>query len=552
MTVIDGRNFNLTQIGYNKYINNISSAKEAQELAQLLRNLDEEVTVLNLDSKGRVREELVFNRNNISCVPPGVTISNEEGTRFSAGYAEFAYQEDVTADSAFLDNWSKSTGITITHGVTFSVRDGADTINSSTIDHSTVKYQTHYTRGCTTKNATVKDPSVVGMGQEEFLSYVRENGLDKEINWGKVEEYFKADADFSSLSDYTDYAGALYASLEQRIQRDFSGEEQAAQTRILNSCFGTALDEYSSGYSEKLCSVYESFGVEVDENKIKSSVISLMAKKRSYYSEFAAENSNYANLEGSEDSWLCRDVKFMANALRNSYTPPDISTSIYNESDLEVLGYFANQHQSDADSSGMGYYVGNKFTEESIGLALSVKYLASECLTDSWNASGEVKNIISRVNDNYAEKLMESCNTYLSSAAKASGDYEKYGTIDEEIIDRIVDKAKSLHRTDEDYEAVLKKTADYAYSLYTESKNDPEKMQYARYNISTDEPEVNFWHEFYDDGRGTSYLGKTLDKWNDFHNAAENRNFRVLKMISNSYFFSYKTLLGGLYNKHIL
>lgn len=552
MTVIDGRNFNLTQIGQNKYINNITSAKEAQELAQLLRNLDDEVTVLNLDKQGRVREELVFNRDNLSLVPPEAAVSNEEGNRFSAGYAEFAYQEDVTADSAFLDNWSKSTGITITHGVTFSVKDGTDTINSSTIDHSTVKYQTHYTRGCTTKNATVKDPSVVGMGQEEFLSYVRENGLDKEINWGKVDEYFKADADFSSLSDYTDYAGALYASLEQRIQQDFSGEEQASQMKILESCFSEAMSEYSAGYSEKLCSVYESFGVEVDANKIQSSVISLMAKKRSYYSEFAAENANYAKLQGSEDSWLCRDVKFMANALRNSYTPPDISTSIYNEHDLEVLGCFANQHQKDADASGMGYYVGNKFTEESIGLALSVKYLASECLTDSWNASGEVKNIISRVNDNYTEKLMESCNTYLSSAAKVSGDYEKYGALDEEIIDRIVDKAKSLHKTDEDYEAVLKKTADYAYRLYTENKDDPEKAEYKRYNISLDEPEVNFWQEFYDDGRGTSYLGKTMGKWKDYYSGVVNRNFNFLKMMDNSYFFSYKTLLGGLYNKHLL
>ena len=545
MTVIDGREFNLTQIGHNRYINNIKTSKEAQELAQLLRKLDDEVTVLNLDKQGRVRETLTFNRQNLSLVPPGVTVSNENGTRFSPGYAEYAYQEEVTADSAFIDNWSRSTGITVSHGVTFSVKDGADIIDSTTIDRSSVKYQTHYTRGCTTKNATVKNPAVKNMEQEEFLAYVRENGLDKEINWSKTEEYFKADAEFSSLSDYTDYAGALYASLEQRIQRDFSGEEQNSQLKILDNCFSTAMQEYSSAYSEKLCAVYEDFGVEIDGNKIKSSVISLMVKKKNFYSDYAEKNSDFANLAASEDKWLERDVKFMANALRNAYTPPDISTSIYNEQDLEVLGCFASQHQKDAGNTGI-WYIGNKFTEESIGLALSMKYLASECLTEKWNTSGEVKNIIGKVNDNYKKEVIENCRRYLSSVSEMSGDYKAYGEFDEKIVDSIISKAERTFSSSRDYEKTLKQTSDYAYRLHEENRNDPVKSEYKRYNLSTDEPEVNFWHEFYDDGRGTSFLGKTLDKWTDYYTAVENRNFRFLKMIDNAYFFSYKTLLGGL------
>lgn len=551
MTVIDGREFNLTQIGHNRYINNIKTSKEAQELAHLLRKLDDEVTVLNLDKQGRVRETLTFNRQNLSLVPPGVTVSNENGTRFSSGYAEYAYQEEVTADSAFIDNWSRSTGITVSHGVTFSVKDGADIIDSTTIDRSSVKYQTHYTRGCTTKNATVKNPAVKDMEQEEFLAYVRENGLDKEINWSKTEEYFKADAEFSSLSDYTDYAGALYASLEQRIQRDFSGEEQNSQLKILDNCFSTAMQEYSSAYSEKLCAVYEDFGVEIDSNKIKSSVISLMVKKKNFYSDYAQKNSDFANLGASEDKWLERDVKFMANALRNAYTPPDISTSIYNEQDLEVLGCFASQHQKDAGNTGI-WYIGNKFTEESIGLALSMKYLASECLTDKWNTSGEVKNIIGKVNDNYKKEVIENCRRYLSSVSEMSGDYKAYGEFDEKIVDSIISKAERTFSSSRDYEKTLKQASDYAYRLHEENRNDPVKSEYKRYNLSTDEPEVNFWHEFYDDGRGTSFLGKTLDKWTDYYTAVENRNFRFLKMIDNAYFFSYKTLLGGLYNKAAL
>lgn len=538
MVVIKGYEFNMTQIGHNKYVNHITSGKEAQKLAELLRGLDEEVTILNKSADGHIGETLVFNRKDIYL--------NQEGV--PSEYIEFTYQEDVTADSAFLENWSKSTGTAIQHSVTFTSDPSVPYINSSTIDHSSIKYQTHYVKGSTTKNASVKDPSVVGMGQSEFLSYVRENGLDKDINWNEVGGYLKADAGFSTLSDFTDYAGAMYAGLEQRITKDFSGEEQTAQLKKLNECFNSAVQEYANSYEEQLNTVYKEFGVNLDEFKIKASVTSLFAEKRDSYCEFTKQNTDYANLSQSEDKWLERDVKFMTSALRNAHSPAEIETSLYSENDLKVLGYIASQHEDDS----MSYNMGSRFTEENLGLALSMKYLAAESVTSEWGVSDEVKDIVSTLTENYADELIQQADDNLISMIKDFGSPEKYGPLDREVIAEIIDKAKRSYKISGDTGKALKDCADYAYQLYTESKSDPEKSSYARYNIPTDEPEVNFWHEFYDDGRGTSYLGKTLDKWNDFTSALESENNTFLKMIDNSYFFRYKTLLGGLYNKYLL
>lgn len=540
MVVIKGYEFNMTQIGHNKYLNHITSGKEAQKLAELIRGLDEEITVVNQSKDGLRSETLVFNRTPIYCREDGAT----------SKYIEFTYQEDVTADSAFLDNWSKSTGIKISHSVTFKADANAIAINSSTIDKSSIRYQTQYVKG-STKNASVKDPSVVGMGQSEFLSYVRENGLDKDINWNEVGGYLKADAGFSTLSGFTDYAGAMYAGLEQRITKDFSGEEQAVQLKKLNECFNSAVQEYADSYEEQLTTVFDEFGVNLDEFKIKASVTSLFAEKRDSYREFAKQNADYAKLSQSEDKWLERDVKFMTNALRNAHSPTETETSLYSENDLKALGYMASQHRKEVNFEGMSY-LGARMNEESLGLALSMKYLAAESVTNEWGASDEVKSIVSALTDSYDERIIDKIDSFLSVKGIDTNEPEKYGFLDREIIAEIIDKAKRSYKISGDAGKALKDCADFAYKLYVESKSDPEKSGYARYNIPTDEPEANFWHEFYDDGRGTSYLGKTLDKWNDLTTAIKNENHSFLKMIGNNYFFKYKTLLGGLYNKYLI
>ncbi len=517
--IIDGSTFNTNRFG-------ALTDKDAQKLNALIQGLRKK----NEEEKSRL-------------LVGGETIIHSEPTKIDgfrgialpdSGYREFTYQESITADSAFLNNWSKSTGTTIAHSVSFSVSDNATAINSSTIDPSSVKYSTQLIHGTTTKNASVSDPSVKGMEQREFLAYVRENGLDREINWTETEGYFKANADFSNLSDYTDFAGALFAAAEQRIMRDFSGEEQTEQLKNLNACFNNAASQYAKDYADDITETFGAFGIDVDENKIKASVISLMTDKRNSYCEFAEKNTDYAELAKSEDKWLERDIKFMAGALRDVYSPETESSSFYSENDLTVLGCTA--HQYSGDIKGTGYTTGSDFTEESLGIALSMKYLASEGITEKWDASEKVKEMVSALNENHSQRLLNKCDDFLASVGKEYDETEKYGSLDREAIDEIVNRAKVIYKSSGNAERALKAAADHAYRLYGESRNDPVKSTYIRYNPDKGS-DKDFSDGFYDNGSGSSYMGRLLEKWKMLDNAISNKNMNLLTMLDTKFFF---------------
>ncbi|MBQ8613407.1 MAG: hypothetical protein IJ416_04255 [Ruminiclostridium sp.] len=524
--IIDGSSFNINRFG------NLND-KDAQKLNALIMGLRQK----SEEEKSRLIA------GGEAVIPAPV----RKGDGFSGiqlpdtGYREFAYQENMTAEKAFIDNWSKSTGTKISHSLTFSAPDNASVINSSTVDPNSIRYNTQLIHGLSTKNASVSDPNVKGMEQAEFLSYVRENGLDKEINWSETKGYFRAEADFSNLSDYTDFAGAVYAAAEQRIMRDFSGEEQSAELKTLNACFNNAISEYAEGYAEKITEVFGAFGISVDENEIKASVISLMNDKKNSFSSFAAENPDYAGLADSEDKWLMRDIKFMASALRNEYSPEIKNSSFYSENDLAVLGCAANQYRSEIN--GMGYTAGHDFTEESLGIALSAKYLASESLTEKWGASEKVKEKISALNNNHTERLINKCDEFLRLRGEEFNKAEEYGPLDREVIDEIMNRAKVIYKSSGDGGKALKAAADHAYRLYGENRNNPAKSAFIRYK-QDEKTDKDFAENFYDNGNGNSYMGRLMEKWQMLDSALINKDMTLLTMLNNRFFFRNDTPLS--------
>lgn len=546
MYVINGREFNITQIGKDKFRNEIRDPKEAQELAKLLHDMDKPIQVVNQSEDG-LRTDVLFFNGDKQCLPAISLLPEGQSPSY-----EHEFLNNATAESAFLENWQNSTGQFIHHQVTFKTNGGATNvgINYNTVDQSSIQRSEFITQTKPTEFATVKDSAVVGMSQSDFLKHVRENGLDKDINWDYVAGCLTAPEGYENLDKFTDYAAAMYASLENRINKDFAGDEQAKQLEKLNSTFGTAIGDYANKFAQDIEFAYARQGVQVDARKIFDSVTSLVDDKAKSYSNYIVANADYAHLEGSEDKWLERDVKFMTNALRNAYDPNTKTKgggTFYNQDELHALGMFADMNDSLNKGGGIGY-TGGRYTEETIGLALAMKEVASQTIKDNWNVGDEVKNIIDTSNKLFSDKRLKDYNLW--EYEKAGGkNSDRYGAMDFETIFAIVDKAKNEYKNNGgDAVKAVKAAGDFAYTLYNKNKNDPDKKWLIRYNQPEDEPEQNFWHEFYDDGRGTSYMGKTLDKIRDFVSAASSRNAKSLKKMDARYFFNYKSLLGGLYD----
>lgn len=551
MVVINGQQFNLTQIGSNKYLNNIKSAKEAQELAQLLRGLDREVTVIKKLGNG-CSEQIVFNHKfdiyeqiNDTQNPMYGTVDGQKVNFISVSKTDYAYDKDYTADDALKENWMYSTGkILFEDGyVRSSVKFGGASAVSDDVSAAAQNGRA---------DATVKNDAVVGMSQGEFLDYVRENGLDREINWDFVNQNFKGSASFKDLTDYTDYAAALYASLEQRINSDYSGTEKQEQMELLNNAFNAAVDKLAEGYVENLTEVYDSFGVSLPENEISQSIKAVLEQKKESYRDFAAKNSDYANLSGSNDKWLERDMKYMANALRNAYSesekselkPAAANSGGFSENDLITLGVFANTYAHDAQEKS-SIDCGFLFNEESLGFGIGLQYLAVMGTAEEMNASERVKELGIQLVGQYAEAAMD--------AGDAQEAVLKHEAIDRQAVYDVAQKMIDTFEESKDMTKAIHAGGNYGYNTYISKEKQPEytiSVKHDRYQTPDDIPEGNFWHEFYDDGRGTSFVGKTMDKMNQFMQNVKARNLEELSGVTSLYFMRNKTLVYGLYRNY--
>ncbi len=551
MVVINGQQFNLTQIGNNKYLNNLKSAKEAQQLAQLLRGLDKEITVIKKLGNG-CTEQIVFNHKfdiyeqiNDTQNPMYGTVDGQKVDFISVSKTDYAYDKDYTADDALKENRMYSTGkILFEDGyVRSSVKFGGFTTVSDNDSAAAQKGRA---------DATVKNNAVVGMNQSEFLDYVRENGLDREINWDFVDQNFKGSASFKALTDYTDYAAALYASLEQRISTDYSGTERQEQTERLNNAFNAAADKLAKGYIENLTDVFGAFGTSLPEEDISQSIKTLMEQKKESYCDFAAKNSDYANLSGSKDKWLERDMKFMANALRNAYNRSEKAdcvnsaenNGVFSENDLIALGIYASTYENDAREKS-SIDCGFLFNEESLGFGIGLQYLAVMGTAEEMNVSERVKELGIQLVGQYAEAAMNA-----SDAQEAA---LKHEAIDRQAVYDVAKKMIGVFEDSKDMKKAIHAGGEYGYSTYTAKEKDSKYtigVKHDRYQTPDDIPEGNFWHEFYDDGRGTSFIGKTMDKMNQFMRNIKSGNLEEVSHITSLYFMRNKTMIYGLYRNY--
>lgn len=515
MVVINGREFNLTQIGPNRYLNNVKSAKEAQELAQLLRGLDRQVSVVteggtHTDGKCN-RIETFFNYK----PEPFTGNPLNDGIRYGGieiQYSQKAFSSDYTANDALASNWASATG-----NVGFF-------------------------------NSSVKSSSALEMNQSEFLNYVRENGLDKAINWNEVS--FGFDSFSVQAEDFTactDYAAALYASVNQRINRDFTGEELEYQLDKLNSLYDGMKEKLSERYADNLERLYDFHGIEIPKDQITRDIASILDQKKDAYCKFVEKHEDYAGLEGNADKWLERDIRYMASELKNVMKDQDVRTyTSMSENDIIALGLNAKIYETDEANKPYCYSMSRMNTEESIGLAIAANYLQSYEICDKMNVSDEVRSIMEQTVDKYKSYAIENVNRELAFVASwEESNAAEFSPLDEEIIDSVIKMAKDSYNKSGDTYDSLQKTAHFAYSTY---QTNAEKSGAERYHRRTDIPEWNFWQEFYEDGRGTSFLGKLLDKWDTFSENLDKKNYGfIANGMSSSYFQRYKSLICGLY-----
>lgn len=384
----------------------------------------------------------------------------------------------------------------------------------------------------------VSDEAVSDMDKGEFLSYLRENGLDKEINWTGVERSFRGGKDFDNFSEFTDYAAAMFAVLENRIKADYTGDEQQEQLNIMNGLYEKAVKEFADSMWENTGVAFASLGADLPKDTLEASVKAIIDGKRNAYSDFINKNKDYAGVENTSDSWLKRDVGFMTQALRKACNPAEIEAGegLWSEKDLLALGMAGNMYRYDGLYSKACQMIQHK-DEESVGLAMSMQWLATEKITVDLGVSDSVKGLINGLFEKYAKTLIDDVNFALDKARSnpLGTTADSFTRLDEKSVYAVLDVMKETFKESGNAEKAIYAAASYAHDTAVSKLEKDEYNKLWRYNNPKEGAldAKRFWNSFYDPNsksRQGNGMGKLLKKWNSFTAVLDSKDLFSFKM----------------------
>ena len=345
------------------------------------------------------------------------------------------------------------------------------------------------------RSSYIKNHPTEGMGFEDFLNYVRENGLDKELNALAISADMQNmhGSDYTTLSQQADYLAAYYAQLENHINANFSGDEKAAQMKILKETVGKAISEAAAAYADYAGGFLEGLGQSGEYEKIRSSVESLINDKINSYRDFISENPDFAGLKGTEDEWLTGSHRFMTSELQKAFAASgrsEESTGVYSENDLLYIGKAASSLPADLNR------VNSLADEESIGYALGTvmtKLLAlGDAMGVSAGASNAIKGAVSRFQEKYMN-VIDSQMTERRRRALNSREREGYDPLDRQAVFSVANKMMIEYENTKDLMRSLFAGIAEGFRNHMQKVNSGSHDKQLRYN----EDNHYFWLNMY-------------------------------------------------------
>ena len=512
--IIDARNLNIT----NSFTNNpkISNTAESK-FEELVRKLDraEDGIYIRQDSLASLTSQSTSRIDTFAQSSSSFDVSQIKLIRNKSHY-----EIDYTADDALSNCWLASS------------------------------YENEmYLRKCGSK---VSNEAVVGMSKSEFLDYVRENGLDKEIDWTVAEIAFRGEKNFSNFTEFTDYCAAFCASLEDRIKTDFSGDEQREQLEILHNTFEKAINDFVDQISEDVNYTFGKLGADMDMDKLAESIRQVIYDKKDAYSEFIKNNSDYADLEGSVDSWLKRDVGYMTDALRKAYTSTEVQSGnddVWGENDILAIGMMCHMFEAAAADHGLGSVLEYK-DEESVGLAIAMNWLATEKIMEEYNVSDSVRGFCGGLIEKYAQSVIDNVNISLTRSRNnpVGASASAFKSLDEDAIYAVLDVMKKSYGESGDDEKAIYDTTSFARNTFLAKSQDTKYSSLWRYNSPVEGAlrGEDFWNGFYETNSKSTQsggMGKLLQKWNRFTNALSQKDdlYSFMSNVTCRMFRTYRT-----------
>lgn len=248
---------------------------------------------------------------------------------------------------------------------------------------------------------------------ESFKNELIKNGLGNDIDWTGVEsDFIQMGMNFDNIERFgqkVDYLASRYAVLKDRIQKQYTGDEQDSEMQRLEQVYTRAKEEMANSFAENIGRFYEDLGQTGAIADMRDSVLSAIDSKTDMYYEYFSQNDIYANITDSDKQWLKQDDGYMSAKLRESVSEvkgktkaeTTITQVLYSEKDLVCAGIYAKEFSQQLKEPRWDTFTA-KENNSDLG-----KYLAEQYKTVSDN----VKN--ARISDKLSDMIKNSFKPFI-------------------------------------------------------------------------------------------------------------------------------------------
>lgn len=457
-----------------------------------------------------------FNRLQTSCAPGAVTGTTGE-TESSLIKVDLSgrqgYREDYSIRDAAESLWKQEY-------TTFNIYD----------PDSIARMQERLRSGLSTISPT----------EEELTAYIdklRQDGLDGTVDWSGLSrelEAFKTTTP-EELSDGLDYLASRYVAVLDKLERNFSGEELAAQRARLEEIYEAGKAGMIDGYTQFLQS---NLGLsDSDAQAVRDSFSAILDEKIAAYQDALGQVSEA--LSGPDASWLQNCDAYTASRLRETAATGQ-SQARYSVQDLAAAGQIAQLYQTEIFNASFC----NR-NEATLALNLAMADMKAEAMIERGLVSDNMAALLrgnraqghQNALDVLDQALAKRESTLLSGKPKGT-----FAPVDKTVFQGIYDAVMGAYkRNGGDAAGAIRAGVSYGQAATAQAAaRNPKAL---RWGIGMEQ----YWKDFYTapDYRETSELDRQVDKLLEQIGQTSGRNNSAFQNFVNTWHSFINSIGGG-------
>ena len=253
---------------------------------------------------------------------------------------------------------------------------------------------------------------------ERFRQELNEKGLGDEIDWRGVEsDFVQMNVGFDNierLETKADFLASRYAVLKDRIEKQYTGDEQKQEMQKLEEIYSKEKERMADSYGDTIGKFYEGLGQTGVSEEMRNSVLAMIDKKAAAYEEHLAQ-TDYIQLDGSSDQWLKQDDAYMAARLRESFLASkegqgfgkqeSNEQALYDIKDLSFAGVYAKSLSGQLKRPNMVWSTSKSDSE--LGSFFANQRVAEQRKIESADISSKLADMLHKTYEPFMEKFMD-------------------------------------------------------------------------------------------------------------------------------------------------